>query len=116
MTLERRDLLVSELMKARRAVKEALSKKDHDQLARARHAVHAAKVELGERGPVWWTDGISDYNRYLIKNSPYAAWYQKLEMSLGAMTSATRPAPAGGWWVTFVPSHGARTSENTMII
>lgn len=44
-------------------------------MAAAREAVDRAKVALGERGPVWWTDGTKDFNRYLVKNSPYAAWY-----------------------------------------
>ena len=35
----------------------------------------AAKRGLGERGPVWWTDGAPDYNRRLARNTPYAAWY-----------------------------------------
>ena len=38
----------------------------------ARAKVHAAKVALGERGPVWWDDGAPDYNRHLVKNTPYA--------------------------------------------
>ena len=29
----------------------------------------------GERGPVWWTDGEPDWNRHLVKNSPYAGWF-----------------------------------------
>ena len=39
--------------------------------AEARAAVHLAKVALGERGPPWWDDGAHDYNRYLVKNTPY---------------------------------------------
>jgi hypothetical protein len=34
---------------------------------------------LGERGPPWWDDGARDYNRYLVKNTPYAAWYVGLQ-------------------------------------
>jgi hypothetical protein len=37
-----------------------------------------AKLALGERGPPWWTDGAPDYNRHLVKNSPYIEWYSKL--------------------------------------
>jgi len=51
-------------------------------LKRARAAVHAAKVTLGERGPVWWSDGAPDYSRYLAKNTPYAAWYARRQKSL----------------------------------
>lgn len=70
-----RAALVNELMDARREVKDATRKLDVDRLAAARVAVNAAKVSLGERGPVWWTDGAKDFNRYLIKNTPYAKWY-----------------------------------------
>ena len=73
----RRAALVDELMAARRAVKAALHDKQSPQLALARQAVNAAKIGLGERGPVWWTDGARDYNRHLVKNSPYAAWYDE---------------------------------------
>ena len=59
-------------MDARRAVKEA--KRGNGDLCAARKAADAAKVALGERGPVWWTDGAPDLNRHLAKNTPYAAW------------------------------------------
>ena len=36
----------------------------------------AAKRALGERGPVWWTDGAPDWNRHLAKNTAYAAWWE----------------------------------------
>ena len=73
-----RQQLVSALMDARRAVKAALAADDAKALARARQQVDAAKRGLGERGPVWWTDGAPDYNRHLIGNSPYAAWFAAL--------------------------------------
>lgn len=60
-------------MDARRAVKNA--KGDADDLGRARAAVDEAKRALGERGPPWWTDGAPDYNRRLVKNSPYHDWW-----------------------------------------
>jgi len=66
---------VSSLMDARRAVKHARADDDADALAQARRDVDAAKHALGERGPVWWTDGTPDFNRHLVKNSPYADWY-----------------------------------------
>ena len=75
LSAERRDVLVHELMTARRAVRDALGSADVAALASARAAVNAAKVSLGERGPVWWTDGAPDFNRHLVKNSPYAEWY-----------------------------------------
>lgn len=42
----------------------------------ARAAVDTAKVALGERGPVWWTDGAPDFNRHMAHNTPYAGWYE----------------------------------------
>ena len=70
---EQRESLVKRLMDARRGV--AAAKRANDPAAEkdARAKVHEAKVELGERGPVWWSDGAPDYNRHLIKNTPYGA-------------------------------------------
>lgn len=70
--------LVKQLMAARRAVKTALRSGDKASLAAARTEVHSAKVALGERGLPWWTDGAEDYNRHTARNSPYAAWYARL--------------------------------------
>ena len=64
--------LVAQLMDARRAVGAALRDKDAAAERAARKQVHEAKVALGERGPVWWDDGAPDYNRHLVKNTPYA--------------------------------------------
>ncbi len=72
-----RQHLVDGLMDARRAVKEAKAGKGD--LKAARSAVGAAKVALGERGPVWWDDGAPDYNRHLAKNTPYAEWAAALK-------------------------------------
>lgn len=74
-----RSALVQQLMNARRAVKTALGTQDASSLAQARSEVDAAKIALGERGPVWWTDGARDFNRHLVKNTPYAEWHQSLE-------------------------------------
>ena len=49
---------------------------DADVLAAARAAVDRAKQTLGERGPVWWTDGASDENRRLVRNSSYRDWWE----------------------------------------
>lgn len=68
--------LVSQLMAARNAVRRA--KDDADAMKAARLAVDCAKVALGERGPVWWTDGAPDFNRHMARNTPYAAWYEGL--------------------------------------
>lgn len=75
LTADVREACVHRLMDARRAVKKAMRCNDGDALARARAAVQEAKVALGERGPVWWTDGAPDFNRHMVINTPYAAWY-----------------------------------------
>jgi hypothetical protein len=75
--IERRETLRSELMAARRAVKAALDSGNSEQLAQARSAVDRAKIALGERGPVWWTDGAPDLNRHKVNTSPYAEWWAK---------------------------------------
>lgn len=67
--------LTAALMAARRQVAVARRMGSAAELAVARAAVDTAKRALGERGPVWWTDGAPDYNRRLAKNSPYASWY-----------------------------------------
>ncbi len=72
---EVRDALVSELMTARRAVREAKKALDRAGEDAARKAVDRAKHALGERGPVWWDDGTPDYNRHMAKNTPYAPWF-----------------------------------------
>lgn len=70
-----RQALVDALMTARRAVAVALRSADPDALATARAQVEAAKIALGERGTVWWTDGTPDENRKLARNSSYAEWW-----------------------------------------
>ena len=75
LTEDERTRFVSDLMTARRAVKEAAG--DQQRLREARKAVDTAKTCLGERGPVWWTDGASAYNRHLARNTPYADWYRQ---------------------------------------
>jgi hypothetical protein len=53
---EERERLVKELMDARREVGRTLRAGDREAEAEARRRVHAAKVSLGERGPVWWEE------------------------------------------------------------
>ena len=73
--------LVRDLMSARRAVLEA---RDSRERMAARQRVDCAKRALGERGEVWWKDGSPDYNRRLVRNSPYAAWFANRERAPSA--------------------------------
>lgn len=70
--------LVADLMRGRREVGKALRIKDADAERLARQAVDTAKRGLGERGPPWWSDGAPDYNRRMVRNTPYAQWYASL--------------------------------------
>jgi ABC-type sugar transport system substrate-binding protein len=63
-----RQLLVDQLMAARRGVRSARQAGDVSAEAMAKRA-------LGERGPVWWTDGAPDFNRHMARTTPYAAWF-----------------------------------------
>lgn len=78
---QERERLVHELMDARRAVKAAKANQDEKGLVAARRSVDMAKRGLGERGPVWWTDGAKDLNRHLVKNTPYAGWFSEMHLS-----------------------------------
>jgi hypothetical protein len=77
----RKALLEGELMKARGAVRSAKLAGNQAEEAAAHRAVDAVKRELGERGPVWWSDGAPDYNRQPVKNTPYSKWYSGLRAS-----------------------------------
>ncbi|HEX2795148.1 MAG TPA: hypothetical protein VHN58_12035 [Croceicoccus sp.] len=74
----RRAELVRDLMRARSAVGHALRAEDKAAVQVARARVDAAKVALGERGPVWWSDGAPDFNRRLAQATPYADWFASL--------------------------------------
>ena len=77
--------LTRELMAARRAKGVAMRQGDNAAREAARRRVDAAKHALGERGPVWWADGAPDYNRRMVRGTPYAAWHAALaERSPGA--------------------------------
>ncbi len=67
--------LVGELMSARRAVAAARRTADPAAEQVAHAAVDRAKVELGERGPVWWDDGAPDLNRHMARTTGYAGWF-----------------------------------------
>jgi hypothetical protein len=75
---ERREQLVSELMRARRAVARARRAKDAEAEAAAHSQVDRVKIDLGERGPVWWDDGAKDFNRHMARTTPYADWYEAI--------------------------------------
>lgn len=73
-----RQQLVDRLMLARRQVGAALKAGDPEAERSARAEVDEVKRALGERGPVWWTDGAPDFNRRMVANTPYAAWHAAL--------------------------------------
>ena len=73
-----RQALVNQLMSARRAVRTARAAGDEAAETHAHAAVDQAKRALGERGPVWWTDGAPDLNRHMARNTLYAEWYAAL--------------------------------------
>ncbi|HEX8470845.1 MAG TPA: hypothetical protein VF633_07025 [Brevundimonas sp.] len=78
LTPDRRTALVHDLMAARRAVRDASARQETDAVRVARERVDSAKTGLGERGPVWWTDGAPDLNRHMARTTPYAAWFASL--------------------------------------
>lgn len=69
---------VKHLMAARRDVGKARKSGDETLEREARNRVDRAKRALGERGPVWWTDGAPDYTQRKIENTPYLEWYRSL--------------------------------------
>ncbi|WP_026354957.1 hypothetical protein [Massilia niastensis] len=78
---EERQKLVDQLMQARRQVGAAVKAGDADAERSARAAVDATKRALGERGPVWWSDGAPDFNRRMVASTPYAQWHATLSTS-----------------------------------
>lgn len=74
---QERETFVHQLMEARRAVGAAKRADDRQAERAARSRVQEAKVALGERGPVWWSDGAPDQNRKMVWNSTYADWWTK---------------------------------------
>ncbi|WP_205289427.1 hypothetical protein [Lysobacter sp. TY2-98] len=78
---DEREQLTRALMRARREIRRALEDGNGAAEKRARQRAHAAKLALGERGPVWWDDGSPDLNRRLADNTPYATWYASVRRS-----------------------------------
>ncbi|MBX9246098.1 hypothetical protein ICW40_14950 [Actinotalea ferrariae] len=76
--LSREDVetLTRELMAARRAKGAAMRAGDDGAREAARLRVDAAKVALGERGPVWWDDDAPDLTRRMARTTGYAAWFE----------------------------------------
>ncbi|WP_158742314.1 hypothetical protein [Acidisphaera sp. L21] len=72
------EALTRELMAARRAKGVAMRAGDSMAREAARKRVDDAKVGLGERGAVWWTDGTPDWNRRMARTTPYAEWFAAL--------------------------------------
>ena len=66
-----------DLLNGRRALKAAKASGDEEAIAAARKLVARAQIGLGERGPVWWSDGAPDFNRTLARSSPYAEWFAR---------------------------------------
>lgn len=76
---ELRQQLTRALMRHRAGVGAAKRRGDTEAERAARREVHALIVALGERGPVWWDDGAPDYNRHMVRNTPYRDWFATLE-------------------------------------
>ncbi|ASM71854.1 MULTISPECIES: hypothetical protein [Roseobacteraceae] len=67
---------IKRMMRARLEVRRA---EDAAAQQEARARVDAAKVALGERGPVWWDDGAPDETGAAPEASSYAAWWAGLD-------------------------------------
>lgn len=78
---QERRAAIKALMQARRASQVAQTEEEH---SRARADVDAAKLRLGERGPVWWADGAPDESGQHPASSSYAAWWSGLEAAVRA--------------------------------
>lgn len=77
---DERKRLVAALMTARRDIAAARRGGDAIAMQQARGRVHRAKVALGERGPVWWSDDDPDDNRRMVHNTRYAEWFERAEL------------------------------------
>ncbi len=73
-----RAALTRALMAGRRAKRTAMERGDAEAREVARQSIDTAKHALGERGPVWWTDGAPDLNRHMAHGTAYAAWFAAL--------------------------------------
>lgn len=73
-----RDILVRQLMAGWSAKRQANKLADTERREHAMQSINNAKIALGERGPVWWTDDAPDYNRHMARTTPYADWFASL--------------------------------------
>lgn len=69
---------IKALMQARMAIRNA---EDEATRQSALADVEAAKVRLGEKGPVWWRDGARDEQGTPPRESSYRAWWERLDES-----------------------------------
>ncbi|WP_028958026.1 hypothetical protein [Sulfitobacter sp. 20_GPM-1509m] len=73
---DQRRAAIKRMMRARMAERSAV---DDAAVQQARADIDAAKVTLGERGPVWWDDGAPDEGGVAPQASSYAAWWADLD-------------------------------------
>lgn len=70
-----RQALVKELMTLRRRIRD--TKNEPEAQRKARYELNEVKIKLGERGPVWWDDGVPDLTHHKVKGSIYEKWFCK---------------------------------------
>ncbi|MFY0612442.1 MAG: hypothetical protein JXQ99_12995 [Hyphomicrobiaceae bacterium] len=67
--------LIKQLMQARMAARDAVGEAE---VRTATDRVLAAKVALGEAGPVWWDDGAPDVSGLDPEQTLYAEWWRSV--------------------------------------
>jgi hypothetical protein len=77
--INERARLAGKLMEARRNVGRARRAGEADLEKVAHAAVDFVKRALGERGPVWWTDGAPDLSGQMARDTSYAEWFKGIE-------------------------------------
>ena len=58
--------------------RKAVKKMMQARMSGDKSAVIAAKTELGEAGPVWWTDGAPDLSDVAPQTTDYREWWENL--------------------------------------
>jgi hypothetical protein len=92
---EEHERLTRELMQARRDKGAAMRAGDVEAREQARQRCEAAKVALGERGPVWWDDGAPDLARKMAHTqAAYAAWFASVSIAASAAVAPVAAVPA----------------------